>query len=109
MLHRNSVINGGLSLALGQAASQACSFIRSIIVARLLSPENFGVAAIFATLLSLLEMVSNLSSSVLIVQAGDGDEPALQNHAQLTLAARGVWNALLFLALAGPVSQLFGI
>ena len=109
MRGRNSVVSGGLSLAVGQAASQVCSFIRSIILARLLSQEDFGIAAVFATILSLLEMVSNLSASTLIVQASDGDEPALQNTAQFTLAALGVWNAVLFIALAGPLSGLFGI
>lgn len=109
MRHRNSIINGGLSLALGNASSQVCSFIRNIILARLLTQEDFGVAAVFATILQLLEMVSNVSASTLIVQASDGDDPALQNTAQLALVARGIWNAALFVALAGPLARLFGV
>jgi O-antigen/teichoic acid export membrane protein len=74
-----------------------------------MTQEDFGVAAVFATILSLLEMVSNVSAATLMVQASDGDEPSLQNTAQLTLAGRGVWNATLFVVLAGPFSRLFGI
>ena len=108
MVQHASVVKGGVNLGLGQAATQACSFARSVIVARLISPENFGIAALFATTLALLEMVSNLSADKLLIQAKDGDEPAFQNAAQLVLVGRGLANAAVLFLLAGPLSRLFG-
>jgi O-antigen/teichoic acid export membrane protein len=80
-----------------------------VIIARLISPADYGIAAVFATILSLLEMLSNLAASSLLIQASDGDEVAFQNTAQMLAAVRGIWNAALFLLLAGPVSHLFGV
>ena len=109
MAGNTSVRKGGLNLALGQVATQSCSFVRSVIIARLISPADYGIAAVFATILSLLEMLSNLAASSLLIQASDGDELAFQNTAQMLAAVRGIWNAALFLLLAGPVSHLFGV
>lgn len=88
--------------------SQACSFVKSIIIARLISPENFGIAALFATTYSLLEMISSLAADKLLIQAKDGDLPAFQKTAQLIQVTRGVTNAAVLFLLAGPLSRLFG-
>ncbi len=109
MTRNTSVRKGGLNLALGQVATQSCSFVRSVIIARLISPEDYGIAAVFATILSLLEMLSNLAANSLLIQASDGDDVAFQNTAQMLWAVRGIWNAVLFVLLAGPASHLFGV
>jgi O-antigen/teichoic acid export membrane protein len=103
-----SVLKGGLSLSAGQVASQACSFLRSIIFARLISPTNFGIAATFAMTYWLLEMISNLAADTLLIQSKEGDEQRFEDTAHLWQAARGMVNALLLLVVAGPVSRLFG-
>jgi O-antigen/teichoic acid export membrane protein len=105
----SSIFKGGLHLTLGQISSQVCSFIRNLIVARFISPADFGIAATFAMTLSLLEMISNLAAEMLLVQSPDGDDPRLQSTAQLLRAGRGFLNAFALLALAGPMSHLFGV
>jgi len=106
---QQSVVKGGLKLGFGQVVAQLCSFARSIILARLISPANFGIAATFAMTFSLLEMLSNLSADKLLIQAKEGNEPELQSSAQLLNAIRGSINAAIIFALAIPLARLFGI
>ena len=75
MTTRLLFLKGGLKLGANQVIIQACSFVRSVILARLISPEDFGIAATLAMTFSLFEMVSNLSAELLLVQAEDGNEP----------------------------------
>src|SRR5581483_8242046 len=107
-IHR-SLFRGGLNLSLSQAFVQGCSFIRNVIVARIISPEDFGIAAVFGMTFLLLEMISNLAADVLLVQAPDGDEAEFQKSAQALHAFRGTMNAVIIFSLAGPISNLFGV
>lgn len=106
--HRRLLTGGGLLVG-GQIIGQACSFLRNIVVARLLTPEDFGIAATFGIAVSMFEMVSNLAVDRLLVQADDGDDPIFQGTAHLLLAIRGAIIALLLFALAWPFSRLFAI
>lgn len=104
---RRRVFQGAMSLAAGQALGQGLSFVRNVIVARLLSPEDFGVAATFAITVSLFEMLSDLAVDKLIIQAKDGDDPQLQATAQAFQSLRGLVCGLLTAALAWPIALLF--
>src|SRR5438309_2380058 len=108
MTTKGSFFNGGLKLGTGQVVSQASSFAKSLIIARLITPSDFGIAAIFVMFFFLLEMISNLSSQMLLVQAEDGNDSHFENTAHFVNAGRGVVNAALIFVLAGPVSRLFG-
>lgn len=93
----------------GQVLGRGMSFVRNIIVARLISTDDFGIAATFFISISLFEMISNLSVDRLLVQAEDGDDPEFQATAQAFQVLRGAANALLMFLLAWPFSRLFGI
>ncbi len=108
MTTRLSFLKGGVHLSAGQVISQSSSFIKSLIVARLISPADYGIAAIFAMTFSLMEMISNLSAQLLIVQAEDGDNPRFERTIHFVHAGRGLLNATVIFVLAGPVSALFG-
>lgn len=98
----------GLKLGFNQGVVQLCAFVRNVILARLISPANFGIASIFAMTFYLIEMVSSLSIETLLVQAEDGDEPDLEATAHLLLAVRGLINGLIILALSRIIAHLFG-
>lgn len=108
MTLRLSFLRGGLHLSTGQVVSQVSSFVKNLIIARLISPADYGIAAIFAMTFSLLEMASNLSAQTLLVQAEDGDSPRFENTAHFVHAGRGLMNGTVIFFLAGPVSHLFG-
>src|SRR2546427_4498591 len=101
------VFKSGVKLGADQVFVQACSFLRNVIIARLVSPEDFGIAVTFALTLYFLEMISNLATETLLVQAEDGNDPNFQRAAHLAQAGRSLANALLLFLLAGPVSNLF--
>jgi len=106
---KNSFLGGALKVGGGEVFNQACSFVRNIILARLISPENFGIAATFAMTFSLMEMASNVSVQTLLVQAPDGDGDRFESTGHLLLIWRGIFNAILLLLLAAPLSTLFGV
>jgi len=71
---RRRFFAGGMALATSQGIGMALRFARSIVVARLVSPADFGIAATLAVTMAFLDMISYLGTEVLIVQA-TGAEP----------------------------------
>lgn len=106
---KKSFIKGGMVLGLSQLAGQACSLGRNVIIARLVSPADFGIAAIFVMVMAFLDMISNLSLDRLLVQAEDGDEALLQNTAHYLHFLRGVASCTIILIFAGPLATLFSV
>lgn len=80
----------------------AVNFIRNIILARLLSVEDFGTAATFALLASLLDLAGQIGLGQLVVQARDAEDPKMQATLHTVQFALGLVAALLLLAMAWP-------
>jgi len=106
---KESAIRGTLFLGAGRMMDRGLQFLRNIIVARLVSPEDFGIAALFVMTVSFLEMFSNLAVDTLLVQSPRGEAPRFQQTSQLMMAVRGLGIALIILLFAGPVARLFNI
>lgn len=104
-----SLLRGGLLLTGGEAVSKLLSFVRNVVIARLVSPEDFGIAATLAITISFIELVSDLALDRFVIQAKDGDDPRLQRAAQLVLAVRGLLGGLALFVLAAPVAGLFSV
>ncbi len=109
MTLKRKLIKGGATLSLAQVAAQVCSLGRNIIIARLVSPTDFGIAAIFLMVIYFLEMISNLSLNRLLVQAPDGNSAEFQRVGQLLQALRGIFCFIVLLALAVPIANMFSI
>ena len=103
------LIRGGVVLAAGNSTAALLSFARNIVIARLISVEDFGVASTFAITMALVEMASNFSLDRLLVQARDGDEPEFLSTLHAVQAIRGLIGALVLFAAAGPMAALFGV
>lgn len=108
MSSRKLILKGGATLGLGQLISQSCSFLRNVIIARLISPSDFGIAATLAVTISVFELMSNLNMDKLLIQAEDGNEAPFEDTAHLLQAAKGLMNAVFILLLGGPIACLFG-
>ena len=104
---RSKIFKGAIVLTGGQAVTQALSFARNIIIARLLNPEDMGIAATFAITITLLEMISNLAVDMLLVQAKDGDDPVFQGTAHLYQVFRGLFVGLVIFTCAPIITLLF--
>ena len=98
-----------LSLLGGFAGESALLFVRNIVIARLLSIEDYGIASTFALTAMLVEMVSQLGLKQLIMQAAEGDDPAFQAGLHGFQALRGLTNAAAVLVLAEPIAWFLGV
>lgn len=109
MAIRNTAIKGTITLGIGRMADRGFQLLRNIIVARLVSPEDFGIAALFIMTISFLEMVSNLAIDTLLVQSPYGDSPRFQQTSQMMTAVRGLCIAIVVFCLAAPIAKIFNI
>lgn len=101
-------LKGGLQLAFGQLGQQGLLFLRNILVARLLPPEQFGVALTFITVLSALDALSDVGIELYLTRSHGNDDPDLQATLQLFLIIRGGIAAIGIFLLAEPIATLFG-
>lgn len=83
----------------GNAAASLLLLARNLIIARLISVEDYGIAATFAISMAIVEMMSQLGLQQQIVQAKDGDDPRFQSGLQGFQVLRGlIAGAVLFFA-----------
>ena len=64
-----AVASGGMWLGLAQGVRVALTFVSAIVLARLLSPDDFGVIAMVAPVLALVAMFQDLGLSTATIQA----------------------------------------
>jgi O-antigen/teichoic acid export membrane protein len=103
------VIRGGVVLALGEVLSKAVLFGRNIVLARLISPEDFGIAAALTVTASFLDLVSDLALDRYLVQTDDHDLDRAQGAVHLVMFVRGALAGAVLFALAGPLSRFFEV
>ncbi|MFN0113311.1 MAG: oligosaccharide flippase family protein [Paracoccaceae bacterium] len=96
-------------LVSGNAFGSALLLIRNLIVARMLSPEDYGIAATFAISMSIVEMMSYLGLQQLIVVDKDGDQPHVQAAMQGFQVLRGAISCALLFAIAHPYADFLGV
>lgn len=96
-------------LTTGNIINSLMLLVRNVVVARLISVEDFGVAATFAITMAFIEMMTQLGMDWMIVQDKDGDKPRMQSSLQAFQAMRGVIAGILMFAIAGPYAALLGV
>ena len=96
-------------LTLGNALTSVFYLIRNILVARLISVEDYGIAATFAITMALIEMMSQLGLDRMIVQDKDGDSPRMQGGLQAFQLLRGLFGMALLLAIAVPYAAFLHV
>jgi len=106
--HRR-LLRGGMVLSGGSALSQVLSLVRNLIVARLVTPEDFGVAVTFAVTLSILEAAFAHGFEKLLIQDSEGEDETLQSMLQTILVGRGFLVAALIFFSASWIAHLFSI
>jgi O-antigen/teichoic acid export membrane protein len=109
MLSSNKAIKGTIVLTISQVTIFVCRFIRNIIIARILTKEDYGIAATFALTVTTIEMVSSFAIDRLVVQSRHGDDPEFVATAHSIEILRGFLMSLLLLSLAFPISYYFKI
>jgi O-antigen/teichoic acid export membrane protein len=101
------VIKSGLILTFFNVVAAVLGLVRNIMIARLLSVENFGIASTFALTMAFVDMSANIGIDRLIVQSKSGQDPRFQASLQSFQVLRGLLGGALLFASAWPLSQLF--
>lgn len=109
MSNADKILRGGVTLFTSQIAIQFLSLLRNIIIARLLFPEDFGIASTFAVTTVALELISDFSLGKAIVRDKDGDDPAYQSTIVTLSLIRGLILAAVLFFSAGWIADIFEI
>ena len=93
----------------GNASTSLLLLIRNLVIARLISVEDYGVAMTFAIAMSVVEMLSALGMSSQIVQAKQGEDPEFQAALQGFTMLRGLFSCVLLFLTAGLMADFLDV
>jgi O-antigen/teichoic acid export membrane protein len=96
-------------LLTGEAVALLCGFIRNIIVARFLSPGDFGIAATLAMTVSMIEMVTDFGVNRYLTRSQEGSANDWLSSANWLAILRGIFGMALLLAVAIPIASLMNM
>lgn len=98
-----------LLLLSGNAVMSLLTLARNLLIARLISVENYGIAATFAIAMAVVEMLSALGMEQQIVQAKQGEDPAFQAALQGFTILRGLISFGVLFAAAGVMADFLNV
>ncbi len=99
---------GGMWLGVATGAEQALRFLRNIILARILVPEDFGLMALVIAANSAFEAFTEVGVRPCVIQSRRGLEHELLNAAWWFSAVRGAGLYLVAMLSAPLVSAAYG-
>ena len=100
---------GSALLSAGLALVSVCGLVRSILIARSISVEDYGVAAAILATLALVQMATDIATSKQLLQDPDGGSDAFLAAAHALSLTRGLICGVLMYLLAGPAATFFGL
>lgn len=92
----------------GNIADTAAVLLRNVLLARLLTIADFGIAATFSIMITLMDAAQNAGISRMIVQAADAESANLQDGLHGVQFALGVITGSLLLLLSWPYALAMG-
>ncbi len=98
-----------LLLFAGNASNGIILLLRNLLVARLISVEDYGIAMTFTMAFAVIEMTSAIGLQKQLIQAENGNDAYFQAALQGFQVLRGAFNFVLLLLLAGPFAEFLGV
>lgn len=92
----------------GFAAGQLLRFLANLVLARLLFPGVFGLAALTFIFIQGLQMFTDVGTGPAIVQSARGDDPVFLDTAWTISCGRGVLIWLVACIIAKPMATFYG-
>lgn len=89
------------------AFAQVCALARYVLLARLLGPEQLGIAAILILTAQFFDSISDSGSDRFLIQDPDGDTPRVQAMVQGVFIIRGICTALALAIIAVPLATFY--
>jgi O-antigen/teichoic acid export membrane protein len=107
-MSRGRFSTAGLTLGTGYLIENALVFLRTVVVARLLGPEFFGISVTFLLVVSTFALISDLGIEKYLVQVRESEVEGTMPTLATILLIRGVMMAAIILLLANWIAQRFG-
>lgn len=92
----------------GNAGAAFLTLLRNLLVARLITVEDYGIAATFAVIMAMVEVVSNFGLQQQIIQAKN-DDPDWQAALQGFQVLRAAISAAVLFVFAGYIAAFLGV
>lgn len=102
------ILRAGLVLTGSNILTALLNFLRNILIARLISVEDYGIAATFMITMSIIELLSSMSTDRMVVQARDGADPHFLAALHGLGIVRGLLKAAALFLLGWPMAWFFG-
>lgn len=106
---RRAFAKGGALLTGTQLVSQLLTLVRNVLVARMLSQDDVGVAVALTITVQLFSMLTDMGFGKLLISGQDGDDPRLSRTVHTFQALRGLLSGLLLFLLAPWIASVFGV
>lgn len=90
------------------AAATALRMFTSVVLARLFSPQYFGLMTLLTTVLVGLNLFSHIGLQDSVIQNPRGDEPVFLNTVWTLQVLRGIGLWLMTILLAWPIARFYG-
>src|SRR5271154_793955 len=98
---------GGGLYFIAAVVGQTSGLFRYVVLARLLGPEQVGIAATLVVTSSFFDMISDVGGERFVVQDRDGGMVEVQNLVQSVAVGRGALVALAVLICAYPAAYFY--
>lgn len=106
---RGKAFKGSVLLTVGGLVDHGGAFVRNMILARMLTKADFGIAATLGLVVTLLEFSAKLGVARFVVQDKEGHQPDFMAAAHLVQFLAGAFGAILMATSAPLLAQLFGV
>lgn len=106
---KRRIVQGTVLVSVAEGLVYGSSFVRNMILARMLTKADFGVAAAFSIIITILEFSGKLAIGRFVIQDKEGDLPDFVATAHFVQFNAGLLSALLILLLSRPLAAQFGI
>jgi O-antigen/teichoic acid export membrane protein len=98
---------GGRAYFAASGISQFAALLRYVLLARLLGPEQLGLAATLILTGAFFDLISETAADRFLIQDRDGDRVEVQRLVQLVLALRGAGIAVAMAVFAWPIALFY--
>lgn len=98
-MHLARFLKSTFIYTLSQTSVQVIGLLRNAMIGHAVSPTNFGIAAVFALILSLVESLSEFSAEKLILQYKYGNSHRLISNVHFFNVVKGVFSCILIVLL----------
>lgn len=100
---------GGTFYLSALIVAQAAALVRYVTLARLLGPEQLGIAVIIVLTAQLLDSITDAGADRFLIQDNDGGTPTALGLIHSVAVMRGISIAILLQVFASPVATFFRI